>query len=55
MVVEKMWKDKIEWFEVSLESCLEKLVSNYLSKEDVMCSLEQGDTLQTVVAYYKKK
>lgn len=55
MVILKRWKDSDEWFEVSLEHCIDKLVSEHLSKEDALETLEQGSALQTIAAWYKKK
>ena len=56
MVVLKQWKDNTEWFEVSLEDCLEKLEGNYsLTETEIIEALKEGVTLQSFSALYKIK
>ena len=56
MVVLKQWKDNTEWFEVSLEDCLEKLEGNYsLTETEIIEALKEGATLQSFSALYKIK
>ena len=49
MVVLKQWKDNTEWFEVSLEDCLEKLEGNYsLTETEKVRVIENFDRAKSL-------
>ena len=55
MIVLKKWKDDTKWFEVSLEECIDQIVSKFLSKKDAIEGLKNGATFQSFAAIYKIK
>ena len=56
MIILKRWKDSDEWFEADYVASLNLLyLYAFVSEKDTLEVLEQGGTLQTISAWYKKK